>query len=676
MPGFKGMVSIANTKDNARAILDSYGQLYEDRLLTKAYSSRGKGTTGFEAYDNAIANLKKTTLGGIVNATSRRFGGNDIFTRVTSESNELVTTWNKYGTVMDLKPFNKFLEWYPQYISAFKLAKVAMNTGSHVIANIGNFFMGAMMGLPVANANYLNEVVTARKLVAGKLGYQGIVEQLNVFEDLIKKDPGQFRALTGMDPSELSQKIKLGDKILSVESIFGEAKKTLVSEWGGVEEAMGKAQSLDDLEKANTLGKGKAIDKSLSTGTKTMENMSKEGTVYGADQTTSFSSMEITDLDFTQKLKDSIAKKLTTNPNNIGYKALDFMLNRMPIAYERIDQGWKIGTTNYLTKFGLTRKELMVISRSVPIEEADLLAPITEGVTEAMYRLTPYAASRVAMEAFMNYSAMPDFVKLTRAMPFVGSSFFSFPYAMAVTMGKTAIDNPAIFNKVAFMMNEMNAGRTPQERQALESKYNQYMKSPTVVKVMGMWNTNVKNLIPYYSMNMFNPSERNYNTDTTPGKIFQMTDKLPFFQDPIGQIMKDYLIQPWMLSGTVEIPQGQFGQPLYPSLDVNGKPMKVGLGTKALYAGKAAIESVVPGVVGYSGALNAFAGVGPEVINKLPLGYAFSGIANATQGRSSIGAPAPSMDAFKKTLTTIISRTGIPYYNLDPNISSGLPSGQ
>jgi hypothetical protein len=302
----------------------------------------------------------------------------------------------------------------------------------------------------------------------------------------------------------------------------------------------------------------------------------------------------------------------------------------------------------------------------VNLTKDDLLEPIIEG-GEKLYRLRPLAAADVATEAYMNYSAMPDFVKVMRALPIIGSNFFSFQYAIAAKTAKTAISNPAVFNKVGYMLSEFSGARSPQEKAALEEKYNEYLKSPTVVNIMGAMNTDLKGLIPWYTMNMFNPSEKTY-TDTPQGNALKILDQIPVFQTPVGQVLKDYWIQPMILSGTGQAPQGQFGQPLYPSFDVNGKPIEAGLGTKAFYGARTYAESFVPGALGYLGFLNAFAGLSPEVIEYLP-SYRGRTAAEATQGRTSIGKIAKE-DAFRRSLRAAVGMAGLPLYPLNVTTTS------
>jgi len=669
---FKNGVKVFDNKENAISLLETAAEDYNLKHLDKVYEAVAPGKTGVKWYDNVIDKLKSTTVDDILN---RRLGpGVDAVQFVEKEANQLVDTWNSYNKIKDLKPLEKILDGYSSYISLSKAAKVPMNVGSHVVANIGNFFMGAMMGLPVYKPGYYTSVKKASSLVKGKLSAKGLQEMffndINSMADMLDNNPTRFRQLTGIDPVEITGKINVEDRVLGA---MGTSREDVLSFLKGAqsrienEAAMAKmaAEKSRDLSKADS----KILKDKMgrySTASETAASMSDVAPLTAPELPTSFVGAEITPNKKLDKLKAWVAAEAENKPYNPAVRAADVLLNTMPRWYEHVDQSWKIGTTNYLTQIGLTEQELVTLSRTIPITKADILAPAIKN-GERLYKLTPLKASEVAMEAYMNYAAMPDFVKVVRALPVVGSPFFSFPYAMAAKTAKTAIDNPAIFNKVGSLINEMNVGRTPQEKQALDEKYNEYLKSPTVVKMAGMWNTDVKNFVPYYTMNMFNPSERDYG-DSIQGKMLNLSDKFPFLQDPIGQVVKDYVLTPWVLSGTGQTPQGGFGQPLYPNFDESGNPVDVGLGTKAFYAGRSAVESLVPGSLGYLGLANSLVNADPGTIDMIP-SYGARNLANATQGRSSIGADTKE-DAVRKSFRSILGRSGIPAYTLDPTKTS------
>jgi len=677
-PEFTGQAKVADTMENAKALLDSAGVDYNFKHLTEAYKVTERGKTGVDWYDNVIDRLKSTTVDDVLHG---RLGTGDITELVKTEADDLVKTWNSYGRVRDMKPLEKLLNAQQSLISVFKSAKVPMNAASHVVANLGNLFMGSMMGLPMWKPQYLESIAKSSALVKGRLGAAGFKDMffndVNSLIDLADNNPTRFKQLTGLDPKEIASKLATEEKIthvLNEQSTRQQVLQVMKEGVERIEKGIVQGDKLSDFKNvaddaATMAAESPANKKMMTEGMKRFETPSenlrkslKEAPIKRSEEFGSYTASEIGPNSTMDKLKDYLQKQADLHPYRVDIKLANTMVNSMPRWYEHIDQSFKIGTADYLTKIGLTEKELVTVSRTVPMNAEDILEPIVRN-GQKYYKVTPLKASEIATEAFMNYAAMPDFVRVMRALPIVGSPFLSFPYAMAIKTAKTAINNPSYFNKVGFMINEMNAGRTPQEKMALEEKYNQYLKSPTVVKMFGMWNTDIKNLVPYYQMNAFNPSQRTYSGNTFGSQIMKLSDKFPVMQDPVGQVIKDYFIQPWLLSGSGDIAQGQFGQPLYPSYDENGKPIKASIGTKAFYGGRSLAETVVPGSLAYLGLANGVMDLSPEAVDWIP-SYGGRNLANATQGRSSIGAMTKE-DAVRKTLRSLLGRTGLPAYTLD-----------
>lgn len=684
-----GTIKMYDTESNAKQLLTLARKDYDTKLLAKIYNKSNSGEIGVKWADKVIDKLKSTSFNDAVNfrlGPGMKNIGQTTLQGVKKESDELVKSWNFMNKAKDIRPLGKILGAYPTYMTLFKAFKVPMNVASHVVAHIGNFFMGTMMGLPVYKPAYYNYISNANKFLNGRLGANGIKElffnDVNSLIEMAYTNPTSFRQLTGMNAFDITSRIKIGDVIkktkgsLSNKEDIGtflekglkaiQEESSMALKIQGIDEAKNALEGLSTFEKEG--GKVGAIKKSLEkemsmpTASSTVKNMGENLSNFERDISWTTSELDINNATL-DKLKGWISKQVQAQPNNPVAKMADFIINSMPRWYEQIDQTWKIGTVGFLTQHGLNEKELMQISRTVNMTKDDIIeAGIKDG--EKLYKLKPLKATEVAMETFMNYAAMPDFVKVMRSVPFLNSPFYSFPYAMAIKTGKAAIDNPAIFNKVGFMINEMNASRTPEERAAMNDKYNTYLKSPTVVKVSGMFNTNVKNWIPWYSLNMISPNEQNYEGDSFSIKLANVLNNVPAFQNPIGQIWKDYYIIPWVLSGSGQAAQGQFGQALYPVADENKNPVELNALERTPYAARAFGESLMPGSLGYLGILNSLAKVGPEAIEYVPL-YGFRNIANATQGRTTIGEPSKE-DAFRKTIRAVISRTGIPYYQLDP----------
>ena len=663
-----GRIKVYDSLENAEQLLGARANdINTQHLLKEAYKVTPFGRTGFKWYDDVIDKFKNTTLGDL------RHGrlGKAVLDDVASDADDLAKAYNSFGKVQDLKPFKRLLTAYPAYISIFKSAKVVMNASAHVVATLGNTIMGAMQGLPVYKPSFIREVWMANKMVRGKLGPSQLkamfMTDVNSLMDMALNNPTRFRQL-GLDSDEIQRMIRMGEKMKgSVRGEFSGLRQEFSKRLDDIERGLAQGEELGKIEKSvKGLDKTQetAISKKLGrfqTPSEIVEESAKRGQVYQTDLPGSFVSTEISQQSqWMEKVKRYFALAAENEPNNLLIRGMNSLVNSMPRWYEQIDQSWKIGTTNYLSKVGVNAQELMVISRSVKIDPVKDIVDTVIKNHEKLYKLSVLKAQEVAVETFMNYAAMPDFVKMMRAVPIAGFPFLSFPYAMASKTAKTAINNPAIFNKVSFIINEMNTGRTPQEKAAMETKYNQYLKSPTVMKMFGMWNTNVKNIVPYYTMNMFNPSERRYN-EGFQSQMAKMTDKIPAFQDPVGQIFKDYFLQPWILTGSGQIPQGQFGQPLYPAYDEEGKKIDPKLRTKAFYAGRTVAESVVPGSFSYLGLLGRT--LSPKAIDYIP-SYGIRNLANATQGRSSIGALTKEHWA-QKTLRSLLGRSGIPAYTLD-----------
>ncbi|MFA7301810.1 MAG: hypothetical protein WC069_05890 [Candidatus Shapirobacteria bacterium] len=702
-PEFTGQVKILDSVENAQSLLEVAKDDYNIKHLAQAYKTYEPGKTGVQWYDTAVEKIKSSTVDDLIHL---RLGDGNPTELLQKNSDDLVKEWNNLHDVwdsaktkakdmagnvieaakhpLDLKPFEALMNAQKDYLAIFKAAKVPMNVASHVVAHLSNFFMGAMTGLPVHEAEYVNSIREANKLVRGKMGAKGLKEMFfndtNSFVDFLDNHPERFRQLTGMDPQEIANKITTEQKVVGVlGGTMSEVKKFLTEAFDSIEAGISQSDSLASMEKsaneaaifeatASPVEKAALKEKMgrYSTPSETLSKLAKEAPVRETELAGSWAANEIQYSKTIEKIKAFVAKEASDNPKNVVAQVAEFIVNKMPKAYEQVDQTWKLGTTDFLSRVGLTEGQLQTVSRTVQMNKDDLLEPVISG-GQKRYKLTPLKASDVAQETYMNYAAMPDFVKVMRAIPIAGAPFLSFQYAIAIKTAKTAISNPAVFNKIGFLLSEISGSRTPQEKIALEQKYNEYLKSPTVVKMFGMWNTDAKNFVPYYTMNMLNPSERTYG-DSAREQVLKALDKFPVLQDPIGSVLKDYFIQPWLLSGTGQVAQGQFGQPLYPSYDENGNPTEASLGTKAFYGARSVAESVVPGALSYAGIIPGVTGASPEAINLIP-SYGARSIANAAQGRSTIGAMTKE-NAVQKTLRAVLGRTGIPAYTLDTTTTS------
>jgi hypothetical protein len=299
----------------------------------------------------------------------------------------------------------------------------------------------------------------------------------------------------------------------------------------------------------------------------------------------------------------------------------------------------------------------MKLARMVKMSKDDVSKIRTK--SGFLYRVKPERATEIANEIYMNYAAMPGAVKVLRSMPILGSPFSSFLYAMLGKAAKTTAYNPAIFNKVNFLLSEISGAKSPIEKEALQSQYYQWLNTPGMVRIPFLTKNpvyiNMANMIPYYTMNMFTPSERKYN-DTLPGEIIKIVDKSPLFKDPVGQVLFDYFVQPTLISLSRDpslAVQSSFGQPLYPRDATTGE--------KALYAARTLAEAPMPGVAAYAGLPQGL--LLPGVSNAMP-SYRWRQMANAVQGKNQLGITTKEGPS-SRTFRSLLGSVGVPVQSLD-----------
>lgn len=325
--------------------------------------------------------------------------------------------------------------------------------------------------------------------------------------------------------------------------------------------------------------------------------------------------------------------------------------------YERIDQSFRLGNFVLLTQDGLTEQELKHMAgwtgfglnaNANAINAADITGSYVKNATR-YFRISPQKASAISNEIYMNYAAMPAAVRALRSLPVLGSPFFSFAYAMALKTGKTAISNPAAFNKVNFFLKELEANKSPLEKRALQSKYYSWYNRPGMV---GLGTSkffddnpiylNVSSMIPYYSMNMFMPSERTFGSDWK-GQLASAIDNVPLMKDPVGQLITDYFIIPNIIRDVQ--PQNMWGGPLYPK-------SATGVEKNVLYPMRQLAESLTPSI------LAPIAVATPESAMPLLPSYQWRKLGYATRGQTPVGTIGKEA-ATSRTIRAITSLAGV-----------------
>lgn len=650
----ENLTLVKNNLENAQRMLEIAGENYNLKHLTKAYEKTAVGKTGVKWYDNWLDKQKSKTAGGMLEKLN--------LSGVTK-------AMGIFDKVKDWRPVNTILNANDEYLKIFKWAKVPANPASHLNMVGGNVIMAFLAGLPINDPRLLRYVKENYQFLRGKRGLeflrQNIFNDVNSWFDMLENDPIFFKSVFGFAPEAIVGKLPPGGKIplkdvfkkfnpnLTLDDVVKEINRSAEIIAKNLDEAIEKAVQQKQTVEGVIAGREAALkNKPLPTGRQTIEKLMEQSREVPLYDLPSGWGGEIAGGKWLGGIEEWAAVNKDKNP---AKWLADKMVNAMPKLYEYGDQAFKLGNTQFLTNVGLTEAGLLKLSRQVKIGREDLLPPVIEG-GKKLYRLKPRKAAEASAEIYMNYAAMPDYVKILRSLPILGSPFFSFSAAMISKTGKTAVHNPAVFNKISFLLSEISGVRTPTEKAALEEKYNAFLNSPTVVRLSRNWNIDLKSMIPYLTLNMFNPSQRKYS-ETLPGAVANVIDSSPFMKHPLGQVMLDYLILPSILS-EADRPQGQFGQFLY--------PIDASTGEKSLYALRSLAETAVPGAASYAGVTQPLLkgmGVPDEAINFYP-SYGWRQIAEATQGKSNLGVLTKE-DPAKKTLRALASRSGLPLYPLN-----------
>lgn len=567
--------------------------------------------------------------------------------------------------VKDVEVGKKLLDGIDFAMKFFKTAKVPMNVASHTNAIVGNVVMDAMAGWDVSKS--VPFVTKAYNFLSGKSNAQFILEnfmqEASDFSKFVAANPNAFKGTYGFNPTMVGGKYFLDSLIQdgratglitakneqevldSISRMPGEIRKALEDAAEGQGAAKG---SLTKSIKEMLDSKGEFR---LDTPTEMVENYTKEGVPSMAGDPSS----AIRDLDLKGGVYMDFIKKKAAE-GNVGFKLLDAAMEKATSIFERHDQASKLGKALYATKEGLTLEELKKLSRMVPegITRGDVVGEsVVSG--QKRYRLTWDKATDLVNETNMNYSAMPAFVRMMRSMPIIGSPFVSFTYAAIPKTAKTLMHNPAAFNNINFLLNEFSGDKTPVEKENLKSKYSQWFKSPGLFRVpftdAHPAYVNIANMLPYYSLSLWNPSQREYK-DALPSTLVQAIDKLQLFKDPAGQVMFDYFVLPHLLSEQ-ERPTSQFGQPLYP-ISATGLD-------KAGYAARSLGEAFVPGVASVAGLVGGK--VAPGATPFVP-SYGYRKLANAVQQNNSLGIPSKD-SAANLTVKGLAGLAGLQYNNMD-----------
>lgn len=607
--------------------------------LRKIIERGDLGQSGVEWYDNLRKNM-------------------NAFKQTVDEA-------NKVGGKSSLKErvgakVSDFFNVYEALISFFKRGAVGGSASAWTNSLLGNLVMAKMVGLDVMDPKWMSSMKKAHSIIGGKKGSELMLNEL--FEvgemlPMLRNNPTLFESTTGLNKYEIEQVAKAKSLVskfkqtgidsgilangVSDPDVVAMMEKVLRDSADGVgatdDALLTVAEGYEDVT-------AKAASKSPSA--RMRANIGEDGVASAANATDLVSS-EFFDSAAANKIFKKIGEQAKED-GNYGAKVLDVFFNKLPDAYGGIDYRYKLGSVFYSTVEGVKEGELRVMARMVKMSPEDITPIVKDGVTR--YRLSASAAFEVANEAFLNYNAMPAIVKMLRHMPLVGAPFASFMYGMYAKSLKTMMNNPAVFNKMQFGIEEVSGEETPIERGLLSMQRYEYLNDPAMMKLNLPGNNmvfiNMANMLPYYSLNMFQPSSRKYE-GLLPNAIAQTLDKVPLMQDPVGATLFDFLIMPMFLGE--EMPQGGFGQPLYPR-DATGVE-------KAGYLARSLADPFVPGMAQIPLGL-ATGLVAPGMSQNVP-GYRWRQLAESVQGNTNIGAQSKE-PAAQRTFRNIGGALGVP----------------
>lgn len=375
------------------------------------------------------------------------------------------------------------------------------------------------------------------------------------------------------------------------------------------------------------------------------------------------------------RFKDSVSKTAIegTGLKQKAAKAANWYFARSA-DFQKVDQAFKLKDFFRMTRDGITEKEILKITNNFVATNArlfkgDIYEAVWKGGTK-YYKIKPEVAMDIASDMYMNYAAMPGFVKIMRNLPIIGSPFYAFTYGMMAKTAKAAVNNTAVFNKVNFFLEELSQDKSPLEREALKSKYYSYLDKPGMVNLGENFPffkghpiyLNMTQMVPYYSLNIINPSERGFNDDFR-GKVSEFIDKSPFFKDPLGQIMLDYVILPTMMRD--QRPVNMWGGPLY---EQDASKLK-----QVAYAARSFGESMTPS---FPSALVAGSGVMTDEQLKWFPSYPGRAVGFGVQGKTNVGTIGTE-DPASRGNRKWASIFGINFYPIDlQNVSTEIKSRQ
>ena len=565
----------------------------------------------------------------------------------------------------DIEAGKDLLTTWDAAAKIFKSSKTTMSLGTNVRNALTNVVFTHNLGADVKEV--MPYWKKAQSILSGRAlpeeVYQSFVKDNVDLSKFLSTTPTYFKSTYGVNPTMIGGKY-FADDVVRNGLLMGIPKSEILDELTKMpdeirnlvdkvyestgperEQAMKDVQTL--LEKPSTFRQ--------ETPASLIRKAGGDETLAG-NPSSSLQSLGLTRgrfMDFMQEKIDGGSKT---------WAVIDSMLSKAATNYERTDQIAKLGLAMKLTDEGATIESLTKMSRMIPdgIKKADIIGTQTiKG--QKYYKLSWEKATDLANEAYMNYSAMPAFVRMMRSVPVLGAPFVSFTYGAIPKLAKTIYHNPASFNEINYAMSEFSGDKSPLELQNMKSQYGSWFNSPGMFRVPFLdahpTYVNMAGFLYPYSLSTMDPSNRSYK-EALPNAIVQTVDKLQLMKDPVGQMIFDNLILPSILPKG-ERPLTQFGQPINP-LDSTALE-KVGYATRNL------AEAYVPGNLAPLGLVGG--AVAPGITQAVPL-YNYRKLAEAVQGNKPLGQPSTTDSAMDLAMKNLLSWAGLSYNQMNLSLSN------
>jgi len=432
----------------------------------------------------------------------------------------------------------------------FKASKVLLNPASRMNANAGNVLFTTIYGFDPLRVYLGQKSSSLKKAVefitgndGGAFALTNFFDGVSDFADFASTNPNAVVNSLGMTASSMAGRTFIesivregknmglitsasseSDLIRKVMSMGDELKASLQSTAGVAEKATTEGGFFETLNKSVKAKKDFLQKSQLETAYNKIKGTA--GSEVGGP--TSYLANEIGDTSIKKfyEIKKEWAEKAAGG--SIPHKILDSLITKQIAKgankFGLVDQAHKLNLSVYMTKAGLTESELTAVAKNIKngitdddvrwfVDKSGKKVPYTYEDGQKIFRLTWNKAVQIADDVYMNYAAMPPFVRMMRSAGIVGMPFGAFTYGAISKIGKNVVSNPQMFNKVGFATHEFAGQKGPVEKAALDTPYYSWYDSPSMVKLPFFKDNplylNLANWIPYYSLNMFSPSQRN-----------------------------------------------------------------------------------------------------------------------------------------------------------------------